>query len=362
MSEFNCKLEYLWLDGYETPNIRSKTKYTTIATDNKFITVEDIPEWGFDGSSTLQAEGGDSDCILQPVKVYPNTVDDEEAIGMNSFIVLCEVFDTKGGVHPSNRRAALRRLSETYSGSDMWFGIEQEYTFMNVKSGRPFGWSDQPSYFPPPQGRYYCGVGADAVGTTRNLVARHAQACLAAGIPVCGTNAEVMLGQWEYQVGVAGPVDIADSLWVARYMLEVLAEREGIGVSLAPKPVHGDWNGSGAHINFSTTRLRDQGGEKYINSIVTALEHSHSEHIKAYGVDNDQRLTGNHETANINVFTCGDSDRGASIRVPPKTAASGKGYLEDRRPASNIDPYAAVAAITKTVGSVDAGVEAEVPA
>lgn len=359
MAEFNCKFEYLWLDGYDTPNIRSKTKYATVQTENKFITNEDVPEWSFDGSSTEQADGGDSDCLLVPVKVYANPI--ENQIGFNSFIVLCEVFDKNGGVHPSNTRESLRSaiIDHQASGSeDMWFGIEQEYTFMDTTTGRPLGWPSNPTEFPSPQGRYYCGVGGDVV-TQRRLVEDHAYACLSAGIPLCGTNAEVMLGQWEYQVGTAGPLDICDDLWVARYLLEVLAEREGLAVSLTPKPVHGDWNGSGAHINFSTKELRDTGGEGYIDSICNALRESHDYHIANYGLENDQRLTGKHETACITTFSSGDSDRGASIRIPPSTSKIKKGYLEDRRPASNIDPYRAVRCLIETVAPVPCEVVVE---
>jgi len=347
MNSFNCKFEYLWLDGYETPNIRSKTKYVTIQTENDNLRMEDIPEWSFDGSSTEQAEGGNSDCVLVPVKVYKNTI--EQTYGVNSFIVLCEVMDRNYGIHPSNTRAKLRDAISQHGGEDMWFGIEQEYLLVDPKIRRPYGWP--PSGFPNPQGRYYCGVGGDVV-IGRDLVEAHAISCLEAGIPICGTNAEVMLGQWEYQVGTANALDVCDDLWVARYLLEVLAEREGLAVSLTPKPIQGDWNGSGAHINFSTEFLREEGGEEYINDVIKALEENHDQHIDNYGIDNDLRLTGNHETASIDTFSSGNSDRGASIRIPPSTAKTKKGYLEDRRPASNIDPYRAVRCLVETVSKV----------
>ena len=127
----------------------------------------------------------------------------------------------------------------------------------------------------------------------------------------------------------------------------------GAYVSLAPKPIHGDWNGSGAHINFSTKRLREKGGKRYITNIIKLLMDSHEEHIDEYGIDNELRLTGEHETQHIDVFSSGDSDRGASIRIPPATAETYTGYLEDRRPAANIDPYRAVGKLVETVGTVD---------
>jgi glutamine synthetase len=347
MNSFNCKFEYLWLDGYDTPNIRSKTKYATIHTENPNLTLSDIPEWSFDGSSTMQAEGGDSDCVLVPVKVYKNPI--EKSYGVNSFLVLCEVVDRHYGIHPSNTRAQLRAAIAEHGGEDMWFGIEQEYLLVDPKTSRPHGWPELG--FPNPQGRYYCGVGGD-VGVGRDLVEEHAIVCLEAGIPLCGTNAEVMLGQWEYQVGTAGALDVCDDLWVARYLLEIMAEREGLAVSLTPKPVLGDWNGSGAHINFSTEFLREEGGEEYIQAVVEALKEKHDHHIANYGLHNDLRLTGKHETASIHTFSSGDSDRGASIRIPPSTAKTKKGYLEDRRPASNIDPYKAIRCLVETVAPV----------
>lgn len=351
MANYNCKLEYLWLDGYDTPNIRSKTKYTTLYTENESLTLEDIPEWGFDGSSTQQADGDDSDCVLVPVKVYRNTIEDH--VGPNSFLVLCEVYNKDGTKHKSNTREQLRNVLLEYDRSNMWFGIEQEYTMVDNKTGKPMGWPEGHDVYPTPQGRYYCGVGGDVV-VQRSLVHEHASACLGAGIPLCGTNAEVMLGQWEYQIGPASPLDVCDDLWVARYLLEVLAERVGgMSISLSPKPITGDWNGSGAHINFSTAKLREEGGEEYIKEILDALEERHQYHIENYGLNNSLRLTGLHETSSINEFSSGNSDRGASIRIPPSTARNGIGYLEDRRPASNIDPYRAVRCLVETVGLVD---------
>ncbi len=350
----NVRLVYLWLDGYETPNIRCKTKYVQLDTNAfGFAKAEDydidkVPDWGFDGSSTLQADGDDSDCILKPVKLYDHPYTGE--FPGSSFIVLCEVYNKDGTPHKSNMRAKLVELANRYEESEMWFGIEQEYVFMDPKTRRPYGWPE--NGFPPPQGRYYCGVGGD-VTTLRNLVDSHATTCNLLSIPLCGTNAEVMLSQWEYQIGTAGPVDVCDDLWVARYILETMAQREGACVSLDPKPISGDWNGSGAHINFSTKRLREEGGKNYITNIIRVLMDSHDEHIEEYGLGNEDRLTGEHETQHIDVFSSGDSDRGASIRIPPTTAETYRGYLEDRRPAANMDPYRAVARLVKTVGIVD---------
>ena len=347
---YNCKVEYLWLDGYETPNIRSKTRYINLDKGEGAISASDIPEWGFDGSSTQQADGDSSDCVLQPVSIFNNTID--TVAGGNSYIVMCEVFNTDGTPHSSNTRHALRDALFGNEDKEFWFGVEQEYTIMDPKNGRPLGWPESSFEYPAPQGRYYCGVGGD-VARKRQLVPNHAMACITSGISLCGTNAEVMLGQWEYQIGPDDPIKICDSLWVARYMLELLAEEEGVYISLDPKLIKGDWNGSGAHINFSTQFMREEGGKDYMGTVCKHLEENHSEHIARYGVGNEHRLTGNHETQHINSFSYGESDRGASIRIPPMTAKESKGYLEDRRPASNMDPYLAIASLVKTVSNAE---------
>ena len=339
------KLEYLWLDGYDTPNIRSKTKYVEL----EEVKVGGVPEWGFDGSSTKQADGDNSDCILKPVKVYRNTTE-VYYFDADSYIVLCEVMNPDGTPHESNTRANLRELYEQTKDAKMWFGIEQEYVMMNPETSRPFGWPE--TGYPPPQGRYYCGVGSDAV-RMRNIVESHAQACIEAGIPLGGTNAEVMLSQWEYQVGTATTLDVCDDLWVARFLLERIAESEGVAISLTPKPIQGDWNGSGAHINFSTQYMRENANYGYINEVILVLENYHQEHINEYGSGNNERLTGQHETQHIDEFSSGVSDRGASIRIPTSTAENDMGYLEDRRPAANMDPYRAVARLVETIAEAE---------
>ncbi len=343
------RLNYIWLDGYETPNIRMKTRYMDQYAPKVGETdrdVENIPLWGFDGSSTQQAEGNFSDCILNPVRIYR----DPYSHNCQSHIVLCEVMNPDGTPHKSNSRAALREAAKTYEQSRMWFGIEQEYVFIDPENSRPYGWPD--IGYPNPQGRYYCGVGGD-VTRLRDIVDEHAEDVRWMNIPLEGTNAEVMLSQWEYQIGPCSPLDMADHLWVARYCMEMIAEKNGVAVSLSPKPVIGDWNGSGAHINFSTDYMRNNEDEAYINSVIQYLGDEHENHIEAYGIGNEGRLTGDHETQHIDTFTFGNSDRGASIRIPPSTAKTSMGYLEDRRPAANIDPYKALTCLVNTVGKVD---------
>jgi len=329
------KLEYIWLDGY-TPaaNIRGKTKIV----DKAPKSVDDCPEWGFDGSSTLQAEGSSSDCILKPVGLYP------DSSRTNGFIVMCEVMLPSGEPHPTNMRTTVP------DDETAWFGMEQEY-FM-TRDGRPLGFPD--GGFPGPQGLYYTGVGYENVGeVARELVEEHLDLCLDAGINHEGINAEVAKGQWEFQVFAKGSQKIGDDIWVARYFLMRAAEKYGITIDLHCKPIRGDWNGSGMHTNFSTEHMRETGGKEYFLKLMDAFEKYRDEHIAAYGPDNHLRLTGLHETQSIDKFSWGIADRGASIRVPHSfVKADYKGYLEDRRPNSQGDPYQIASRILKTISEV----------
>lgn len=329
------KLEYIWLDGYlPEPGLRGKTKVVSEAP----ASVDDCPEWGFDGSSTLQAEGSDSDCILKPVRLYP------DAGRNNAFIVLCEVFLPNGDPHPTNFRAKVIEDEGT------WAGFEQEY-FM-LKDGRPLGF---PEFgYPNPQGQYYTGVGYDHVGDiARQIADEHLELCIEAGINHEGINAEVAKGQWEFQIFAKGSRSAADDMWAARYLLMRLTEKYGVTIEFHCKPLSGDWNGSGMHCNFSTTYLRDTGGKEYFLKLMDAFEKNRDEHIAAYGPDNHMRLTGLHETQSIDKFSWGVADRGASIRVPHAFVKNDyKGYLEDRRPNSQADPYKIIGRILKTIEEV----------
>ncbi len=331
-----CKLEYIWLDGYKpTQSLRSKTKII----DDFSGKFQDTPIWSFDGSSTEQAEGHASDCLLKPVAVF------QDPARKNGFLVMTEVLSADKTPHPSNGRATIED-----DDNDFWFGFEQEYFLWDVHNNLPFGFPD--SGFPSPQGPYYCSVGAKNTHG-RELIEEHLDLCLDAGINVEGINAEVATGQWEFQVFAKGAKRAGDETWVARYLIERAAEKYGLAVNWHPKPVKGDWNGSGMHANFSNTTLRTCGSQETYKKICDAFSPVVSEHIEMYGADNDQRLTGLHETQSIDKFSYGVSDRGASIRIPISTVEDGwKGRLEDRRPASNADPYKIAARIIKTVKSV----------
>ncbi len=327
------KLEYIWLDGYRpTQSLRSKTKVVKNFSGN----FADAPMWSFDGSSTRQAPGGSSDCQLRPVACFPDPDRD------NAFLVMCEVLNPDGTPHESNGRAMIDQDDD-----DFWFGFEQEYVLWDPDTNKPLGFPKDG--YPAPQGPYYCSVGArKAFG--REIVEEHLDLCLAAGINIEGINAEVLAGQWEFQVFAKGARAAGDEMWIARYLLERTAEKYGVTINWHCKPVAGDWNGSGMHCNFSNTLLRTCGSREVYEQVCRAFEPRIKEHIDVYGSDNHMRLTGLHETQSIDKFSFGVSDRGASIRIPIGTVDSGwKGWLEDRRPASNADPYRVAAAIIKTV-------------
>ena len=324
------KAEYLWIDGSSpTQYMRSKTKIIPVG--------EPPTQWGFDGSSTNQAAGSDSDCVLNPVFECRDPVR-----GGKHRLVLCEVLNPDQTPHPSNRRSKCVESATKYASQKPWFGIEQEYTLF--KGIHPLGWPT--NGFPAPQGGYYCGVGADEV-FGRDVVEKHMNACIKAGLDISGINAEVMPSQWEFQIGPSGPVEVADQVWVARWLLYRVAEDFGVSATLYPKPVKGDWNGAGAHTNFSTEAMR----ESYEPIIlgIEALREKHDLHIANYGHAIEERLTGLHETCSFREFKYGVSDRGASVRIPWQVARDQKGYIEDRRPNANVDPYVVTHLMLETI-------------
>ena len=337
------KLEYIWLDGYKpVANLRSKTQ---IKEFSSFPKLEDLPNWGFDGSSTKQAEGKSSDCVLKPVAVYPDST------RKNGVLVMCEVMMPDGKTpHITNSRATI------VDDEGTWFGFEQEYFLF--QDGRPLGFPE--GGYPAPQGPYYTGVGYANVGdVARQIVEEHLDLCLDAGINHEGINAEVAAGQWEFQIFGKGSKKAADDVWLARYLLIRLCEKYQIDVEFHCKPLRDiwgralDWNGSGMHANFSTAFMRETGGKDYFEKLMAAFAKYMDEHIAVYGPDNHMRLTGLHETQSIDKFTYGLADRGASIRIPHSFINAGyKGYLEDRRPNSAADPYQVASRILKTIASV----------
>ena len=339
-------VEYIWLDGAEpTQELRSKSRL--IGHEGE-IKVSDLPDWGFDGSSTNQAEGSDSDCELKPVRIVKDPLR-----GEGYFLALCEVYNADGSVHSTNHRAGLVEVMEKGGNDqDAYAGFEQEYTLFN-KSGRPLGWPE--GGYPAAQGPFYCGVGSSNV-FGRDICDEHARVCEEAGLNIYGTNAEVMPGQWEFQIGYRGfeeasdPLTMSDHIWLARFLLHRISEKHNVTVSFDNKPIKGDWNGAGMHTNFSTKDMRNKSkGMGAIESAVNNLADKHQLHVENYGHGLADRLTGLHETCSINEFRSGNSDRGASIRIPMATTRKGYGYIEDRRPGANSDPYIVSKLLMKTV-------------
>jgi glutamine synthetase len=336
------KLEYVWLDGYTPePNLRSKVKIVDYESIKNVVQVGKLPIWNFDGSSTNQANTGNSDRILKPVRVYTKH---GFPLENSTVYVLCEVMDSEGKPHESNMRAKLNEEEE-----GLWFGFEQEYFIREEINGNILGHKRN---ILKGQGEYYCGVGHNVVG--RDFVESHLNMCLEYGIDITGTNAEVALGQWEYQVFSKGKLKGGDDLWMSRYFLYKISEKYNYHIDLHPKPLtHGAWNGSGLHTNFSNDKMRNKGGYDYFMAIFNSFASRHEEHINAYGSNNHLRLTGGFETQAIDKFSWGVSDRGASIRVPQDTAKEWKGYVEDRRPGSNADPYKIIREVSKSLDTAE---------
>lgn len=337
--ENKVQAEYIWIDG-TGENIRAKTKTLNFVPK----TISELPIWNYDGSSTYQTEGTNSDTFLYPVAMYR----DPFRRGNNK-LVLCDTYKyNKQPTETNNRKSCLEAMIKAEDFKP-WFGIEQEYTLLDME-GRPYGWPK--NGFPGPQGPYYCGVGANKV-YARDIVEAHYRACLYSGLNIAGVNAEVMPAQWEFQIGPCEGISIGDELWMSRYLLHRTAEEFGVVVTLDPKPMEGDWNGAGAHCNFSTKQMRDENGIIEIEKAIDKLSKQHLRHIQAYdphgGKDNERRLTGKHETSSIHDFSAGVANRGASIRIPRSCAEEKKGYLEDRRPASNCDPYRVAEVLIRTV-------------
>lgn len=330
--------EYIWIDA--SYQIRSKCK--TITNVDSITTLQQLPIWNFDGSSTGQAPGHDSEVLLHPVAYFPDPF-----MGNPHVLVLSQCRRADGSPAVGNHYEYAQEIFQTRMHQDPWYGIEQEYTMLESDGITPLGWPS--SGFPAPQGPYYCGNGTQKI-QGREIVQQHYLACLHAGLHISGTNAEVMLGQWEYQIGPCSGISSGHEVWLSRFLLLRVAEKHEVVISFDPKPIGGDWNGAGCHTNFSTIDIRDPlKGRAAIQNALENLEKTHLSHMEVYGLGNDRRMTGEHETSRPDQFTYGVADRGASVRIPRETDQNGYGYLEDRRPASSMDPYVVTAKIAETV-------------
>jgi glutamine synthetase len=338
--------EYIWIGGTGF-DLRSKT----MCIPKKITKIEDFPIWNYDGSSTLQATTESSEIHIKPVFYCPDPFRHNSGEDRNerAYLVLCETY-TSDFETPAkaNFRYYAKKIFEEAVNEKPWFGFEQEYILLQHE-GTYHKW---PIGFPKggfayPQGQYYCSVGStNAIG--RYVAEAHMRCCLAAGIQISGLNAEVFPGQWEFQVGPVEGLQGCDQLWIARYILKRVCEEFDVDVTFEPKPVKGDWNGSGCHTNFSFESTRNDGGYDRILDAMKLLTERHNAHITVYGPENNLRLTGHHETASIDKFNYGVANRGSSARIPTKTALEKKGYFEDRRPSANCDPYLVGAMLVDT--------------
>ena len=332
-------LEYIWLDANQC--CRSKTRVYTASLDG--LLLENIPIWNYDGSSTNQATTDNSEVVLSPVKMI------KDPFLSDGYLVLCECFEAdKVTPLPSNTRARAREIfSMETPHCDPMFGLEQEFFISRKVGGRllPVAFPNNQSV-PEPQSDYYCGVGGSNV-YGRELVLEILQKGLDAGIHITGMNAEVAPSQWEFQVCSLG-IEAADDLILLRYIANRVLEKSQLYMDIAAKPVGGDWNGSGCHINYSTSLMRQTDGFKHIEQAIKNLSKTHMLHIQHYGDDNHLRLTGKHETSSINDFSYSVAGRHTSIRIPTATRENKQGYFEDRRPSSSLDPYVSTALLHAT--------------
>ncbi len=330
--------DYVWIDG--DMNLRSKTRVLEVQEWRNSL--DDIPKWNYDGSSTNQAKGHYSEIILQPRRIFDCPFTDRIGDDMTGIIVMCDTYTPKGEPTTTNNRLKSKEIFDRHKDQKPWYGLEQEYFIFDSATNRPLYFDDCTK-----QGKYYCSVGnMNAFG--RDVSDLHLKYCLKSGIKISGTNAEVAPAQWEYQIGPVEGIDVCDQLWISRYILEKITESHHCYIVWHPKPLEGDWNGSGCHVNFSTERMRNENGLQQIYDAIIKLEHRHNEHMEVYGKDNDKRMTGAHETARFDSFTWGEGNRGASIRIGSDTVTDRCGYFEDRRPASNIDPYLVCSKILET--------------
>ncbi len=337
-------IEYVWLGGSGW-DFRGKTKVL----DTPITNVRELSEWNYDGSSTRQAETGKSEILIKPVKLIPDPFR-----GGHHKIALCETFTPEGDPAPANFRYLARAVfeDETTKGEEVWFGIEQEYILARAseegpKDLVPLAWSGKKQRVP--QGDFYCGVGAGKA-ISREIAEEHLQKCLAAELNIAGINAEVFPGQWEFQIGICKGIDVADQLWLARYLLIRVCEKYDVVPMFDPKPFKGDWNGSGCHVNISTNSTRNSINKvEAVELLLNQMKNNFIDDILFFGEKNDERLTGRHETSSLSEFTWSVAGRHTSVRIPTTTSKGETGYFEDRRPAGNMDPYLACGRIADSM-------------
>lgn len=330
-------LEYIWIGG--NGELRTKTRVVNNLNNLKYnyngsYTVDNLNNliWNYDGSSTGQSSSTENtEIILNPVKIFKNPFTYKHI----SLLVLCDTYNIDGTPHVTNNRFNALNIFNQNQEYESWFGLEQEYFMMHPE------WDVNVK-----QGQYYCGIGNKSP-VERIIAEEHLTACLDIGLSISGLNAEVANKQWEFQIGTCEGIESADQLYIARYILERIAEKYEVSISYEPK-LFKNINGSGCHTNFSTKFTREEGGVVEIYKYIDKLKIKHKEHMEVYGKNNESRLTGHHETASYDTFSYGIGTRNTSIRIGNQTYKEGKGYFEDRRPAANMDPYLVTSIIFQT--------------
>jgi len=331
-------VEYVWVGGNN--ELRSKCRILSRSTE-PILRLSEIPDWNYDGSSTNQAHGTKSEIIIKSRALF------RDPFRENGYMVLCDTYTPDGNPLYNNTRHYANNIFNKNLHQEPWFGMEQEYFLIDPYTNKPLGFDGSKR-----QGQYYCGIGYENASCGRKIVEEHMKKCIFAGIKLSGINAEVAPGQWEFQVGPCVGIQAGDHLLMARYILHRVGEIHQVNINLEPKPLKGDWNGSGCHTNYSTKNMRegtlDKTGLVVINEAIEKLSRKHKKHMDVYGSGNEERMTGEHETASYDKFTDGIGNRGVSIRICADTIKNEKGYFEDRRPSSNCDPYLVTSAIFQT--------------
>jgi glutamine synthetase len=331
MYRINLICEYIWIGG--SGEIRSKTRVI-----DKLNAVNDFSDiiWNYDASSTNQLNSdGDTEGILQPVMTIrdPFRSFNDCINECNCLLVLCDTYDKNGNPLKYNYRKEALKIFDKDVDKKPWFGLEQEYFIVFRKKDENIDNLID--------GNHYCG----SVNQLERIIAeKHLKMCLEIGIKISGINAEVSNSQWEFQIGPCEGIEAGDHLIIARYLLERICEKYNAYPNYHPKPDK-NINGSGCHINFSTADTRHENGIETIYKYINKLEKDHSNTLLHYGSNNHLRLTGLHETSSMDKFTSGIGTRNTSIRIPNHVVKNGCGYLEDRRPAANIDPYDATSTL-----------------
>jgi glutamine synthetase len=341
---YKYTVDYVWIGG----NSELRSKIRVIYSDKHLLALNDIPIWNYDGSSTDQAQGDSSEVFIRPKRLFkdPFKIRDVKNHYIDgAYIVMCSTFLPDETPAKNNHRHNAEHIFQKYADQEPWYGLEQEYFIYNRETKYP--WFYDPNLV---QGQFYCSVGGNNC-FLREMVDKHMKYCLYAGIKISGINAEVAPSQWEFQIGPVEGIDAADQLWIARYILEKISEQYNSYIVYDPKPLDGDWNGSGCHTNFSTKAMRNSGGYQIILDTMNKLEKNHNEHMAVYGTKNNLRMTGKHETSSYDKFSYGIASRKCSVRIPNETKQNNCGYFEDRRPAANIDPYQVTSIILKTTMS-----------